>query len=670
MKAYRKVAGKLYNQAPYDPRVYKYHNVKPVEFQPVKVKKAPVVTDNTIKVQGKLHNDGVYDPKLNKYGITPQNYKQQYEKVQADIAIKQELTDKVTEAAAGDRMESERRKKNYAPILEQIASTGVVISKTITNPSDVVSMLKQAIDDTKKSVPKSQWGSKLPEIIKEVAMILINRVKTGEIAPERVPEFIDAIERDADLASVEVVPDGPDTTGFEEFYSEETFNTLVEILTTLLFSVYDGVQTYDEFLAAVDQRVPRIRDDADFNTVAGLMSPDAIKAAYYKALSERAQEPTIATEEEKLEWAGKWIYGDEYTAEEATEPSDDIGTFEGDEISFDNLLKKGMDIINAAPNGNWRELSDAIFIDDDSPRRLAINYLPEKDRKKLEELLENALANKLVLAGASDQDFADANVLRPEVAAIPESSAAPGELNYGIVKIDSDGDIFHAGIGPIGHYNDKRGKAIFTDGTGEQATYDISKDELVRQFTNGGDVVSAMMDSNPNVLSDYKNIKLLGKMLDNGYAIINMPGSRRLMLAGANEDFYQIEPLRNDVKLTRLTMRSPTDFIVERNAPTMTLPRKLFVAWVLLTSNSIPADKVDKTTRIIDTYDRPRYNRVYSEFKRFIGGDIADKGVDIIGFGKMTKKFHNAVVSELDRMIAGGAISKDDYVKVMKKLSK
>lgn len=676
---YRKVAGKIYNQAPYDPKVFLYHNVKPTGFAKAKVERAPKITEDTKKVQGKLMNSGVYDPKLNKYGITPQNYKTQYEKVQADTMVKRELTDRVTEAAAGDDMEMERRQKNYAPILEQIASTGVVVSKSITNPGDVVKMLKQAIDDTKKSVPKSQWGEKIPEAIKQIALTLMDNVRLGRIDPELVPEFIDAIEGDADLAGEEIAPERVDPAEWDMFVSEESFNLFTELLAPYFVGVFDGVTTYDEFLGSVGSRMSTIKIDPDINTVTGELNTDAIKIGYYNVLAERSTYPSEATPEEKLKWVSDWLYGESDGAEEAAEPSTDpeaIDPFAGEEISLRTLTARGDKIIRDHPDGDWKDLERKLFTNSDSPRVEAMNLLPSDDIYELQDNLELLMALKMEDAGATDEDFESVRLTRPilteaaapEAEAVPESSGPPG-----IVNIDADGTINHLTHGNIGVFNEAKGFAEFIDGTGDLVKYKITKDELENELKSGGDTVAAMYNANPGWMPDYKNANLRGKVLPNGYAILQYAGSRANAIFGTDESIYRIEPLGDRVRLTKNEYTGPNTYEEKRDAPNITIPRKLLVAWVLVTSGELTGDEKQKAINVIDAYTRPRYNNVYKEFKNFIGDNIADLGREVVGFGrqkKISRELYNAIVTKLDRKVAKKKISKAQYVSIMKALEK
>ena len=675
---YRKVAGKIYNQAPYDPKVFLYHNVKPTGFAKAKIERAPKITENTKKVQGKLMNSGVYDPKLNKYGITPQNYKQQYEKVQAETFVKRELTDRVTESAAGDNMEMERKQKNYAPILEQIASTGVVISKSITNPGDVVALLKQAVDDTKKSVPQSQWGIAVPEAIKQVALILIDNVRLGRIDPEMVPEFIDAIEGDADLADEEVEPERVDPAEWDMFVSEESFNLFTELLAPYFVGVFDGVTTYDEFLESVGSRMPPIKIDSDINITTKNLNTETIRIGYYNVLAERSTYPSEATPEEKLKWISDWLYGESDGAEEAAEPSSDpevIDPFAGEEISLRILIDRGDEIIKAHPDGDWKDLESKLFTDSESPRVVAMRTLSSDDIYELQDALELLMATKMENAGATDEEFESVHLVRPivteaapEVEAAPESSGPPG-----LVNIEADGTINHITHGNIGAFNEAKGVAEFIDGTGDLVKYKITKDELENELRNGGDTVTAMYNSNPGWMPDYKNVNLRGKVLPNGYAILQYAGSRANAIFGTGESIYRIEPLGDRVRLTKNEYTGPNTYEEKRGAPNITIPRKLLVAWVLVTSGDLTGDEKQKAINVIDAYNRPRYNNVYKEFKTFIGVDIADRGRDVVGFGrqkKISRELYNAIVTKLDRKVAKKKITKAQYVGIMKALEK
>ncbi len=289
MQSYRKVAGKLFNQAPYDPKMFKYHNVLPTGFAKATPPKRYKVTADTAKVQGKLMNAGVYDPKLNKYGITPQNYKQQYEKVQADTLIKQELTDRVTESASGDRMKMDKRQRNYAPLIESLAQAGIVISEAIKSPADMSKLVKDTLLSVTKNYPRGEWSRRLPEALKTISNQILQAVRDGVIAPEDIPEIIADIERDPELG-VEI----PVAEEEAEMTPEQFRNVLLGNVGTFVRNVFDRVTTVPEAVDVIEKLFPDYLENEEaevFQSIAeelGINFDTEINTAFFNALTNEA----------------------------------------------------------------------------------------------------------------------------------------------------------------------------------------------------------------------------------------------------------------------------------------------------------------------------------------------------------------------------------------------
>lgn len=739
MRSAKSVAGKIFNQAPYDPKLYKYHNVLPTGFSRAAVVKPGKVTANTEKVQGKLMNSGVYDPKLNKYGITSQNYKKQLEKVQADTAIKQDLTDRVTEASAGDRMDLERKKKNYAPILEQIASTGIVVSKSITNPGDVVELLRDTIAETKKSVPKSQWSKAIPEAIKTIALALVDQVRLGEIPPERIPEFVEAIETDSELSS-------DDPYGGEEFFiddpaedipdGEEGYDILNDMVRRYFVPLdLFGVRSYNKFKTRFLEGMRALKADRAYERIAAEFNVVALQAALFAIMTSTLTEPGPIDADTRAEWLNRAIYGEEAVEEEEEEEAVDIPEEEeeveeeeavettpeeefidpdarGDRM-YERLMEEGRTLIDSAnPGTDWVDLYEVLIgnVEGSIMSDMIRAGVDPIDRGEANLEFQRLLAEKMTELEVDDDIFEQLN-LEPttleeeeeEEEVAPEAEIPSGAP--GIIDIDEDGNIMHMTYGNIGKFNEAKGTAKFIDGTGDSVTYNITKDELENELKNGGDTATAMINSNPGWLPNYKTINIRGKILRNGYAILQHKSSARAnAIFGVGGGIFRIEPLNDKVKLVENEYTIGSDYEEKRGALNITIPRKLFVAWVLVTSGELTEDEKEKAIKVIDAYNRPRYDNIYEKFKRFIGAisiTAADLARDAVGFGKKKKTtpsklvaignrslfagangrtnikamptrgiaHYNSIVSELDKQIRGGKINRAQYVKVMRKLT-
>lgn len=740
MQSYKSITGKIFNQAPYDPKLYKYINVPKVTFDRSKPKKQEI-SQNVETVQGKIFNQAPYNPKLNRFNITPQNYKQQLEKVKADIAIKNDLTSRVNEANTGERMEAERRRKNYAPILEQIASTGIVISKTITNPRDVVDMLKSTIDDTKKNTPKSEWHKAIPEAIKAVALALVDKVRAGEIDPARVPDIIDAVESDADLSRED--PFGGEEVFVEDAFideagpeGEDAFATLRDLVWNYIEprNIFDVIRE-DDFRNRYMEGMNLMRADPDYDTIHRTLSSEAIRAALFAIISEIAPDSPL-DDTTRLSWLRRAIYGEEslpdiretdlyklsseflaglfdgattykeyndrlieaingfdvaanadiltkYNAEESmriitlalvdearnnttldmktkigwirrSQGAENIPEMTGPEVAepsieelifdpnprevrdYEEIVDDGKAMIAASnASTDFIELYDDIFgtRDDTIMSELTFIKASSTDKADAREELEDLLKERMTELGIDKAIFYELGLARVEPAS---ESVPPGGMRYATVTIDADGNIYKEGIpDPIGKYNPKTNKAIFIDATGDETTYNLTKDELIDQFTNGGEVMSAMLASKSGVLSDYKRIDLKGMSLPGIYTISGL-GRRGATLSIIGGPSYSIESRGDTTKLTKLTRVGPNEYEAEIDAKNIVIPRKLFTAWVLLTSDNAERRDVEALKNLIGEYARPHYNYAYRNFKDFLGGKVIAFSEDIIGFG--TKK--------------------------------
>lgn len=248
MQSYKSVTGKIFNQAPYDPKLYKYINVPKVTFDRSKPKKQEI-SQNVEQVQGKIFNQAPYNPKLNRFNITPQNYKTQEAKVNADIALKKELTNRVTESNTGDMMRLDKKRRDYAPLLETLASAGIVVSQAINSPKDMSEAIKNMLTNITKTEPRSKWASSIPESLKKLAVSIMENIKTGTIAPADVPLIIHDIENDPALdIPVEIPPELVEP----EVDPNDILGSLRTVYKLQLKNAFDRANTAEDINAVIE----------------------------------------------------------------------------------------------------------------------------------------------------------------------------------------------------------------------------------------------------------------------------------------------------------------------------------------------------------------------------------------------------------------------------------